>query len=111
MSFSFITSFILVPTQAKRILFFKNTHNFTLRMLCFPNCKINIGLYITSRRADGYHDLETIFYPLPLCDVLEAVPATETQLHQSGLTVAGNTTDNLVWQACQLLKTIYNDKL
>ncbi len=80
-------------------------------MLCFPNCKINIGLYITNRRDDGYHDLETIFYPIPLCDVLEVVPAAETQLHQSGLAVAGNTTDNLVWKAYQLLKTTFKDKL
>ena len=35
-------------------------------MLCFPNCKINLGLYITNKRADGYHDLETVFYPVPL---------------------------------------------
>ncbi len=77
-------------------------------MLSFPNCKINIGLYVTNRRNDGYHDLETIFYPLRLCDVLELVPASKTQLHVSGLTVAGDMTSNLVWKAYQLLKKNFN---
>ena len=43
-------------------------------MLVFPNAKINLGLYVTGNRPDGYHDVETVFYPLPLCDVLEVVP-------------------------------------
>ena len=80
-------------------------------MLCFPNCKINIGLYVTSRRDDGYHDIETVFYPIHQCDVLEAVPAVETKLHLSGLAVAGNYTDNLVWKAYQLLKTGFPGKI
>ena len=42
-------------------------------MVVFPNCKINIGLHIVRKRTDGYHDLETIFYPLPLRDALEVV--------------------------------------
>lgn len=40
-------------------------------MVVFPNCKINLGLHITRKRDDGYHDLETVFYPVPLRDVLE----------------------------------------
>ena len=40
-------------------------------MICFPCCKINLGLNIVRKREDGYHNLETIFYPVPLCDVLE----------------------------------------
>ena len=40
-------------------------------MITFPNCKINLGLDVVSKRADGYHNLETIFFPLPLTDVLE----------------------------------------
>ena len=43
-------------------------------MLQLPNCKINIGLNIVSRRPDGYHDLETLFYPIPLRDSLEFTP-------------------------------------
>ncbi len=43
-------------------------------MVVFPHCKINIGLYITGRRNDGYHDIETIFYPVNFTDVLEIIP-------------------------------------
>lgn len=44
-------------------------------MITFPNAKINLGLNIVARRPDGYHDIETVFYPVPLCDALEIVPA------------------------------------
>ena len=80
-------------------------------MLCFPNCKINIGLYITAKRPDGYHDIETVFYPLPVTDVLEAVPATMPQLHMSGRAVAGNINDNLVWKAYQLMRSLYRQQI
>ena len=40
-------------------------------MITFPCCKINLGLDIVSKRADGYHNLETLFYPVPLVDILE----------------------------------------
>ncbi len=85
-------------------------------MLRFPNCKINIGLSVTRKRADGYHDIETVFYPLtghniPLRDVLEVTPAATTQLHMSGLAVAGSNVDNLVWKAYQLLKAAFTDKV
>jgi 4-diphosphocytidyl-2-C-methyl-D-erythritol kinase len=80
-------------------------------MLCFPNCKINIGLYITCKRADGYHDIETVFYPVQLRDVLEIVPAKNDQMHTSGLAVSGSINDNLVWKALQLLRTMFPDKI
>ncbi len=80
-------------------------------MLCFPNCKINIGLYITHKRADGYHDIETVFLPVQLRDILEIVPAEKDQMHMSGLTVAGSFSDNLVWKALQLLRASYPDKI
>ena len=44
-------------------------------MITFPNAKINLGLNIVSRRPDGYHNIETVFYPIPLTDSLEIVPA------------------------------------
>jgi 4-diphosphocytidyl-2-C-methyl-D-erythritol kinase len=90
---------------------FKNTHNFTLSMLSFPNCKINLGLYVTRKRDDGYHDIETVFYPLPLNDVLEIVPSDQTDLHTSGLAVGGNVADNLVWKAYHLLLDKFPDKV
>jgi len=78
-------------------------------MLTFPNCKINIGLFVTNRRADGYHDLETIFYPIhSLHDALEIMPSSEkTSLHIDGKPIAGNTEDNLIWKAYNLLKGQY----
>ena len=80
-------------------------------MLSFPNCKINIGLYITGKRPDGYHNLETVFYPVMLRDVLEITPAAETSLHLYGKTVDGSHESNLVWRAYQLLKALHPDKL
>ena len=46
-------------------------------MILFPQAKINLGLNVVAKRADGYHDLETVFYPVPLCDVLEVLPMDE----------------------------------
>lgn len=43
-------------------------------MITFPCCKINLGLNVVSLRSDGYHDIETVFYPIPLCDALEITP-------------------------------------
>lgn len=80
-------------------------------MLSFPNCKINPGLYITRRRDDGYHDIETVFYPLQLNDVLEVVPAQTTHLYPSGLKVDGNAADNLVWKAYKLLSDDFPGKI
>jgi 4-diphosphocytidyl-2-C-methyl-D-erythritol kinase len=81
-------------------------------MLCFPNCKINLGLYVTHKRPDGYHDLETVFYPVPLRDVLEIVPAeTETTITLSGKTVEGDSSNNLVWKAYQLMKAHFSEQI
>ncbi|MBO9593633.1 MAG: 4-(cytidine 5'-diphospho)-2-C-methyl-D-erythritol kinase [Niabella sp.] len=73
-------------------------------MVFFSNCKINLGLHITAKRADGFHDLETIFYPLPLYDVLELMPADETAVMLYGLPIPGSTENNIVWKAWHLLK-------
>lgn len=80
-------------------------------MIRFPNCKINLGLYITNRRPDGYHDLETIFYPVPLQDALEMIPASESNIRLTGKMVAGNNQDNLVWKALQLLKQDFPEQV
>src|SRR5262249_23120261 len=74
-------------------------------MICFPNAKINIGLSILSKRPDGYHNLETIFYPLPFTDILEIVDSgTSAGLYLSGLPIPGDVADNLVLRALNLLR-------
>lgn len=73
-------------------------------MIVFPNCKINLGLHITNKRPDGFHDLETVFYPLPVCDALEAITHRELQFAGTGIAVPGNVTDNLCLKAFHLLQ-------
>ena len=76
-------------------------------MITFPNIKINLGLSITEKRPDGYHNLETVFYPVALEDALEirAIPEAQQKftLHQHGLEIAGNPENNLVVKAYLLL--------
>lgn len=76
-------------------------------MITFPNAKINLGLNITEKRPDGYHNLETIFYPIPLEDALEVCPRKEGEgkysLSQSGLAIEGDADKNLVVKAYKLL--------
>jgi len=77
-------------------------------LIVFPNCKINLGLNIIGKRADGYHNLETVFYPLPFHDVLEVVNSSNeeesTELILSGNKIEGNTESNLCVKAYHLLK-------
>jgi 4-diphosphocytidyl-2-C-methyl-D-erythritol kinase len=77
-------------------------------MLTFPNCKINLGLNIIGKRADGFHNIETIFYPIAIKDALEIVAdesaTTEITFTTSGLVVQGNDADNLCIKAYHLLK-------
>ena len=78
-------------------------------MIAFPNCKINLGLSIIEKRDDGYHNLETIFYPLAINDIVEIIPAVDYTSHlinftTSGLKVDGNTENNLCFKACILLQ-------
>jgi 4-diphosphocytidyl-2-C-methyl-D-erythritol kinase len=74
-------------------------------MISFPHCKINLGLYITAKRQDGYHDLDTVFYPVPIHDILEFVEAPEPSFHLTGLPIMGVAADNLCQKAYRLLKT------
>lgn len=78
-------------------------------MIQFPNCKINLGLNVLEKRADGFHNIASVFYPIPLQDVLELVPATDgfTRLFNYGLAVNGPETDNLCFKAYQLIKARY----
>lgn len=81
-------------------------------MLFFPNAKINLGLNITEKRPDGYHNLETIFYPIPLEDALEINIAPKSSpkftLHQSGVAIDGKPEDNLVVRAYLMLDERFN---
>ena len=75
-------------------------------MKFYPNCKINIGLRVVRKREDGYHDLETIFYPVyGLHDELEVVKAEEFAFHQDGLVVDCSPTDNLIYKVYQRMQT------
>lgn len=78
-------------------------------MIIFPNCKINLGLHILRRRPDGFHDLETVFYPLPLRDALEVVSDDNLQFGSSGIPVPGDEQDNLCLKAWHLLKADFPD--
>ena len=76
-------------------------------MITYPNAKINLGLNIVEKRPDGYHNLETIFYPINLQDALE-VNLLEGEgdyvLNVSGTPIEGEPENNLVVKAYRLLK-------
>ncbi len=83
-------------------------------MISFPNCKINLGLNILGKRPDGYHNIETIFYPVMTRDALEIMPLTSASADDTennnvlfssgGLIIAGDEADNLCVKAYRLLK-------
>lgn len=73
-------------------------------MILFPNCKINLGLHVTRKREDNYHDIESIFYPLPLHDILEIIPSNTFEHHFSGIPVPGEPANNLCIKAYDLIK-------
>ena len=82
-------------------------------MITFPNAKINLGLNIVAKRPDGYHNLETVFYPIPIEDALEITPLHDSGgkkycLHQSGLEIAGELDNNLVVKAYRLLDETFD---
>ena len=83
-------------------------------MIVFPNCKINLGLRILRKRDDGFHDLETIFYPIPVYDVLEILPLENqkkgvVQFQQSGFFIEGTEEQNLCVRAYRLLQETKQD--
>jgi len=73
-------------------------------MVLFPNCKINLGLNIIDKRSDGYHDLETVFYPVQLKEAVEVIESSSFQFSTSGLTIDGDDQNNLCIKAYHLLK-------
>lgn len=77
-------------------------------MVVFPPCKINLGLRIIARRPDGYHNLETCFYPVPWSDILEIIPSAHFEFTSSGLPVPGHPEDNLCIRAYELARKEFN---
>lgn len=74
-------------------------------MISFPNAKINIGLNVVEKRPDGYHNLETIFYPVKLTDALELAESDKLEFSCSGIPVDADWENNLVVKAYRLLET------
>jgi len=76
-------------------------------MLTFPTAKLNLGLYVTERRPDGFHTLESVFLPLPWADVLEILPAPggqATGITLTGRPIPGDPATNLCIRACELIQ-------
>jgi 4-diphosphocytidyl-2-C-methyl-D-erythritol kinase len=84
-------------------------------MLVFSNCKINIGLHVINKRADGFHNLETVFYPIPINDVLELNANFKNKdgqvgFNSFGLKIDGNAESNLIVRAYHLLSKDFDLK-
>jgi 4-diphosphocytidyl-2-C-methyl-D-erythritol kinase len=77
-------------------------------MILFPPAKINLGLHVGSKREDGYHELESIMFQIPWCDILEIVPSETLTFHSTGLKIPGESSSNLCLKAYHLLKEKYN---
>lgn len=81
-------------------------------MIVFPNAKINIGLNITDKRPDGFHNIQSVFYPVGLCDALELIENTDKNapaitMTFSGVDIPGNIQDNLCVKAYHLVNVDY----
>jgi 4-diphosphocytidyl-2-C-methyl-D-erythritol kinase len=105
--------------STKNKLFFNQNYYFcnkiNIKMIKYPCAKINLGLNIVSKRADGYHNLETVFYPIPLYDELEVNSTNETfindkpyKLEKNGIYIDGEDDKNLVVKAYMLLREKFN---
>ena len=68
-------------------------------MISFPNAKINLGLSVINKRADGMHDIETCYVPVPIFDILEILPSKSFDITYYGLPILGNPNDNLIVKA------------
>jgi 4-diphosphocytidyl-2-C-methyl-D-erythritol kinase len=77
-------------------------------LVVFPFCKINLGLSVLSKRDDGYHNLETCFFPVPWTDVLEVIPSGEVSFTTTGNMIPGSWEDNLCVKAYNLLKNDFD---
>lgn len=78
-------------------------------MVVFPNAKINIGLNVIEKRGDGFHNIESIFYPvLDLHDVLEVIESEKLAFTSSGIEIPGSKASNLCVKAFELIDADYD---
>jgi 4-diphosphocytidyl-2-C-methyl-D-erythritol kinase len=77
-------------------------------LIVFPNAKINLGLQVTGKRPDAYHALNTVFYPIQLADMLEAVRSESFSFQSGGLPIDGNTDNNLCIRAWKKMQETYD---
>ncbi|MBC8314259.1 MAG: 4-(cytidine 5'-diphospho)-2-C-methyl-D-erythritol kinase [Bacteroidetes bacterium] len=78
-------------------------------MISFPNAKINLGLHVVEQRTDGFHNIETVFYPVSLCDILEIIPSEKkgAEFTSSGLLIPDDSGSNLIIKVYQLFSSRY----
>ena len=77
-------------------------------MICFPAAKINLGLNIIDKRADGYHNIESVLYPVPLHDILEFRTAKTFNIKTFGINLDINQEENILFKTWSLLNEKYS---
>jgi 4-diphosphocytidyl-2-C-methyl-D-erythritol kinase len=77
-------------------------------MILYPPAKINLGLHVLYKRSDGFHEIESVMYPLPFYDVLEILPAQKNSFKQSGIIFADTNEKNLCEKAVDLMQSKFN---
>lgn len=77
-------------------------------MLLFPNAKINIGLRVTEKRNDGFHNIETCFFPIGWKDAVEIIKADKTHFKSTGIPIPGQVNENICLKAYKLLNKDFN---
>jgi 4-diphosphocytidyl-2-C-methyl-D-erythritol kinase len=77
-------------------------------MILYPPAKINLGLHVLRKRSDGFHEIESVMYPVPFYDILEILPAQINSFQQSGIIFADTHEKNLCEQAVDLMQSKFN---
>jgi 4-diphosphocytidyl-2-C-methyl-D-erythritol kinase len=78
-----------------------------VNMISFPNCKINLGLNVISKRDDGYHEIASVMYPVDIQDILEVIKSETFEFTRSGLDIPGELSDNLCTKAYKIIERDY----
>lgn len=73
-------------------------------MIVYAPAKINIGLKVLDKRKDGYHNLDSLFYPIPLFDIIEVIKSINFEIENTGIPVDGSIEDNLIFKAWDLMR-------